>query len=82
MTSKLTLSIDKNTIEKAKAVSRRKGKSLSKLVEEYLNSLSMKTTEDENPIASIRKIMKGKIINQDIDWKKEKADRLKRKYDL
>ena len=42
MTTKLTLSINEETVRKAKRMSRKKGKSISKMVEEYLDSLSEK----------------------------------------
>ncbi len=40
MPDKLTLSVDKNVIERAKRFSRRQHKSLSKLVEGYLRELT------------------------------------------
>lgn len=40
MTKKLTLNVNEKTIEKAKRIYRKRGKSNSRLVEEYLNSLS------------------------------------------
>ena len=42
MTTKLTLSIEKKTIEKAKILSLKRGKSISKIVEDYLNSITEK----------------------------------------
>jgi len=42
MTTKLTLSIEENTIKKAKILSLKRGKSISKIVEEYLNSITDK----------------------------------------
>lgn len=39
MTTKLTLSVKKETIEKAKRYSAKHGKSISKMVEEYLDGL-------------------------------------------
>jgi len=82
MTTKLTLSIDKKTIEKAKVLSRSKGKSLSKIVEEYLNTISNKQNEIDSAIDKIQHIIKDKITKPGVDWKKEKAEHLKRKYGL
>ena len=42
MTTKLTLSIEKETIEKAKRLSSKRGKSISKIVEDYLNTITEK----------------------------------------
>jgi glucokinase len=82
MTTKLTLSIDKKTIEKAKVLSRRKGKSLSKIVEEFLNTISNKHNENDSVIEKIQHIIKDKIPNPGVDWKKVKAAHLKKKYGL
>jgi hypothetical protein len=82
MITKLTLSIDKKTIEKAKVLSRRKGKSLSKIVEDYLNTISNKQNEPDSAIEKIQHIIKGKITNPGVDWKKTKAAHIKKKYGL
>ena len=42
MTKKLTLSIDADTIAKAKRIARQRGKSLSKMVEEYFKAMQEK----------------------------------------
>ena len=81
MTTKLTLSIDVQTIKKAKLISAKKGKSISKLVEEYLNTLS---TIDENK-KSVVKELSGLLKNKPgikTDWKKIKMQQLKSKYAL
>ena len=81
MTTKLTLSIDVQTIKKAKLISAKKGKSISKLVEEYLNTLS---TIDENKISSVKQLsglLKNKITDK-VDWKNVKTQYLKTKYEL
>jgi len=46
MNTKLTLSIDKNTIGKAKLFARKRNKSLSSLIENYLKAV---TVEDQTP---------------------------------
>jgi len=57
MATKLTLSIDEDVIKKAKQVSRRKGKSLSKMVEEYLKNISEREGEKKSVVSRIDKIM-------------------------
>ena len=81
MTTKLTLSIDEKVIEKAKRISRQQGKSLSKMVEEYLDSLSNKNEGQTSVVQKLSGILKDKVP-ADVDWKKEKMDYLKKKYDL
>jgi hypothetical protein len=57
MTTKLTLSIDEDVIKKAKQISRRKGKSLSKMIEDYFKNISEKEGEKKLAISRIDKIM-------------------------
>jgi hypothetical protein len=82
MTRKLTLSIHEKTIEKAKRISRRRGKSISRMVEEYLNSISEKEGKQGSAVDEIKKIMKGKIANKNLDWKKVKEEHLSKKYGI
>lgn len=82
MTTKLTLSINEETVERARRISRKRGKSISKIFEEYLNSLPEKDVAEETAIDKIKKIIKGKIINPDADWKKVKEEQLINKYGL
>jgi mRNA-degrading endonuclease RelE of RelBE toxin-antitoxin system len=79
MTRKLTLSINEKTVEKAKRISRRRGKSISKMVEEYLNSI---TEKEENKVSLVKEssgILKGKIPASN-DWKKTKTNYLRKKH--
>ncbi|MGM9476581.1 DUF6364 family protein [Pedobacter sp. GSP4] len=48
MTTKLTLTVEKSTIERAKAFAKHTGRSLSELVETYLDTITL----DEQPIKS------------------------------
>ena len=57
MTRKLTLSINEKTILKARRISRRRGKSISRMVEEYLNSIVEKENKPESAMDQINKIM-------------------------
>ncbi len=82
MTTKLTLSIDGEIIKKAKKISRRQGKSLSKIVEEYLIAISNKDAKKISAVERLNSILEGKIVKRDLDWKKEKGEYLKKKYGL
>jgi hypothetical protein len=55
MATKLTLSIREETIQRAKRISRKRGKSISKMVEEYLDSIVEKESE-ANPLEAILEI--------------------------
>ena len=63
MKTKLTLSIDKDTTEKAKRYAKKRGKSLSKLIESYLRGLDA----DRKPsivdgMVGIVKLKKGETV--------------------
>lgn len=81
MTTKLTLSIDEEVIKKAKQLSRRKGKSISKMVEEYLTSVSDGEGGKETSLSELSGILKNKIP-ADIDIKEVKREYLTKKYGL
>ncbi len=81
MTTKLTLSINEKTIELAKRISRNRGKSVSKIVEEFLDSISEKE-EKESAVVKTRKIMSGNITHPSLDWKKIKEEPVSKKYGI
>ncbi len=80
MTTKLTLSIEKKTIERAKILSSKTGKSISKMVEEYLNVIAAKG-ENVSAVEKLSGVLKNKAP-ENMDWKEVKANYLKKKYDL
>jgi len=58
MNSKLTLSLDTNVIERAKAYARKKNTSLSKMIETYLGHITSNTYPSDE-IAPIVKSLSG-----------------------
>lgn len=71
MQTKLTLTIDKNTIQKAKYFAKKSNRSLSEIIEKYLE----KITEIEDPEIDIElEKIKG-IINLPADFNDKKAIR-------
>ena len=82
MDTKLTLKLDKGVIEKAKAYASDKQVSLSKLVENYLNSLTSTTPKtDEIAISPfVKSLTSGTTIPSDYDYKKDYQDYLEEKY--
>lgn len=73
MATKLTLSLDEEVIKKAKQLSRRQGKSISKIVEDYLKNISGKEVHEETLVSQINKIMephRSKLkLPADVDYK-------------
>lgn len=81
MNTKLTLTIEKTLIEKAKRYAKGKGRSLSDIVENYLKIIIRKNDKaaiEPTPIAkSLRGSFKAPV---DFDYKKELTKKLSEKY--
>lgn len=73
MLTKLTLSIDKVVIERAKQYAQKTGRSLSDLVETYLESLveSDKDPDSKELPPKLRRLLGSVKISADLDHKKE-----------
>ena len=82
MDTKLTLKLDQEVIEKAKIYASEKKLSLSRIIENYLNSLTSGVSIDkEIEITPFIKSMRtGVKIPVDLDYKKEYSDYLEEKY--
>jgi len=84
MSTKLTLTIDKSVIKKAKEYAKSQGRSLSNLIEDYLKTVSGKEVEnkDDLELSPIVKSLLGsvKIDENNPDYKEILADELLNKY--
>ncbi len=84
MTTKLTLSLDKKTVEKAKKVAARKKTSVSKLVSNYFEKIPENNTRKKDPKdlkALIGALKTGKsFTDKDID--DARWEYLKKKHGL
>lgn len=82
MDTKLTLKLNQEIIEKAKKYASDKKLSLSRLIESYLQSLtSEKKLDDDFEISPfIKSIATGISIPNDLDYKEEYSEYLKKKY--
>ncbi|MDQ0636690.1 formiminotetrahydrofolate cyclodeaminase [Pedobacter sp. W3I1] len=78
MTTKLTLTVQKSTIEKAKSYARHTGRSLSELVEKYLETITL----DEETIVSskLRGIVGAVKLPDDFDEETELRDYFEGKH--
>jgi len=82
MNTKLTLTIQREIIERAKVYAKEKNRSLSDIIENYLKIL---TKEDSvNPgkqLNPVVKSLKGSFkTDNNMDYKKELRNRLEKKY--
>ncbi|WLD25118.1 DUF6364 family protein [Flavobacterium dauae] len=83
MNSKLTLKLNESVIERAKQYASNKKLSLSKLIENYLDSLTREQNEEFEISPFVKSISTGKSIPIDEDWKtlrEDKIDYLEQKY--
>ncbi len=81
MDTKLTLKLNQEIIEKAKNYAAEKKLSLSRLIENYLNSLTSDKTKDDFEISPfVKSFSSGIKIPTDYDYKKDRADYLEEKY--
>lgn len=78
--TKLTLKLDQEIIEKAKRYAYDKKLSLSRIIENYLNSLTSER-KDEIEISPFVKSLSTKInIPEDYDYKEDYGNYLDQKY--
>lgn len=82
MDTKLTLKLNQEIIEKAKVYASQKKVSLSRIIENYLNSLTNETKSDNSIEISpfVKSIRTGNKIAADLDYKKEYSENLLSKY--
>ena len=81
MNTKLTLSLNKQIIEQAKAYAKQKNISLSHIIENYLHKLTLdyKTTQTDQ-VSIVDELSGVVLLSNDIDYKKEYQDYLIKKH--
>jgi hypothetical protein len=81
MNTKLTLTIERTVIDKAKIYAKRKGHSLSDIIENYLKVITKDGTKSEIELTPIVKSLRGSFkAPSDFDYGKELAKSLSKKY--
>lgn len=78
MTTKLTLSIDEEKVKKIKRISKKRARSVSKLIEDYIDNLEKNDVHEKLDIMKIKGAF-GKAP-KNFDWKKIKTQYLLEKY--
>ena len=79
MTTKLTLTVEKDVIERAKLYAKGSGRSLSEIIEQYLDTI---TQENSNQKISpkLKKLIGVVKLPKDFDEKKELQSYLEKKH--
>ncbi len=80
MTTKLTLTIEHDVIDSAKKYARKKGKSLSDIVEHYLRSVSADENEEPEFSPRVSRLLGSVKLPEDFDYKKELTGALTTKH--
>lgn len=81
MNTKLTLTIEQSVIEKAKLYAKKKGQSLSDIIENYLKVVAKDEEIENTQITPTVKSLKGSFkAPENFDYKKELTERLTDKY--
>ncbi len=80
MDKKLTLSLDKSIIEKAKTYAKSNNISLSKLIESYLTSLTKRSKKDIEITPLVESLSGVITLEKDFDVKDSYSDYLIEKY--
>jgi len=82
MNTKLTLTIEKEIIDRAKKYAREEKRSLSEIVENYLKMLTLnKPTEETEKLNPIVESLRGSFkMPEEMDYKKELNKRREDKY--
>ena len=81
MNTKLTLTIEQSIIEKAKKYAKKKGRSLSDIIENYLKLITMSGDKSDIELSPVTKSLKGSFkAPKNLDYKKELSKGLNKKY--
>ena len=79
MLTKLILTLEKEVIERAKIYARKTGRSLSEIIQSYLDLISRETDNDK-PSAKLKKIMGAEKLPKNFDEEKERRSHLEKKH--
>ena len=80
MTTKLTLTVEKKVIEKAKTYAKGIDRSLSELIENYLESLIREDDSKQKISFKLKKIVGAVKLPKDFNEEKELRDYLEKKH--
>jgi hypothetical protein len=80
MTTKLTLTVEKTVIEKAKSYAKKTGRSLSELIEKYLENITSNEKNENELSPKLRKIVGAVKLPINFDEEKELRSYLEKKH--
>jgi hypothetical protein len=80
MNTKLTLSVEKSIIDSAKLYAKKTGKSLSEIIQNYLQKLTLDEEIDNNLSSKLSKIVGSVELPKDFDEKVELRKYMENKH--
>ena len=80
MITKLTLTLNQQVIESAKAYAKRNGKSLSSIVENYLRSLEQIEDAKQTLSPEVKRLLGSVKLSKNFDYKKELQEAMIKKH--
>lgn len=80
MSTKLTLTVEKEVIASAKVYAKQNGRSLSGLIENYLKALVQKVATHEDFSPKVKELMGSIKLPKDFDYKKELSGAISKKH--
>ena len=80
MDAKLTLKLDQQVIEKAKKYASQRKLSLSKMIENYLDSVTGENTEEIEITPFVKSLSSSTSLPADYDYKQDQGYHLAQKY--
>ncbi|MEO6521142.1 MAG: DUF6364 family protein [Mucilaginibacter sp.] len=80
MTTKLTLTVEKGVIQKAKSYAKHTGRSLSELVENYLETLTEEREDTKHLSPKLKKLVGIVKLPDEFDEKKELREYFEKKH--
>jgi formiminotetrahydrofolate cyclodeaminase len=80
MTSELTLTVEDSVIKKAKSYAKQTGRSLSELVNNYLDTLTEEDGDTQHISPKLKKLVGAVKLPKDFDEKKELRVYLENKH--
>jgi hypothetical protein len=80
MSTKLTLTVEKEVIASAKVYAKQNGRSLSGLIENYLKALVQKEATRVDFSPKVKELMGSIKLPKDFDYKKELSKAISKKH--
>ena len=80
MITKLTLTLEQEVVKSAKIYARKKGRSLSELIENYLKAIISKKTNSDDLSLRVKRLIGSVNLKEDFDYKKTLEEQIVKRY--